>query len=175
MLAARLTSAGSPALRSSGRSSGVEHNLAKVGVEGSNPFARSIFSVRRRPICWARPTRVSRDGHGPICWSSFGNGTTIRFFEERCSSRHAIACAASGGRRRHWLTFPNQGQGRESEASGARRPPILSALPLRACGARSRCYIDADCKGEWLVDQRPSRSVQRYWSLRGRDHCPYHL
>ena len=26
---------------SSGRSSVVEHNLAKVGVEGSNPFARS--------------------------------------------------------------------------------------------------------------------------------------
>jgi hypothetical protein len=29
----------------SGRSSGVEHNLAKVGVEGSNPFARSSFST----------------------------------------------------------------------------------------------------------------------------------
>ncbi len=27
--------------RAGGRSSGVEHNLAKVGVEGSNPFARS--------------------------------------------------------------------------------------------------------------------------------------
>ena len=27
--------------RASGCSSGVEHNLAKVGVEGSNPFARS--------------------------------------------------------------------------------------------------------------------------------------
>jgi hypothetical protein len=27
-----------------GRSSGVEHNLAKVGVEGSNPFARSILT-----------------------------------------------------------------------------------------------------------------------------------
>jgi len=27
--------------RQSGRSSGVEYNLAKVGVEGSNPFARS--------------------------------------------------------------------------------------------------------------------------------------
>ena len=26
-----------------GCSSGVEHNLAKVGVEGSNPFARSSF------------------------------------------------------------------------------------------------------------------------------------
>src|SRR3546814_20702260 len=30
----------------SGRSSGVEHNLAKVGVEGSNPFARSSFSLK---------------------------------------------------------------------------------------------------------------------------------
>jgi hypothetical protein len=29
----------------SGRSSGVEHDLAKVGVEGSNPFARSSFLV----------------------------------------------------------------------------------------------------------------------------------
>jgi hypothetical protein len=28
-----------------GRSSGVEHNLAKVGVEGSNPFARSSFPL----------------------------------------------------------------------------------------------------------------------------------
>ena len=31
----------------SGPSSVVEHNLAKVGVEGSNPFARSIFQVSR--------------------------------------------------------------------------------------------------------------------------------
>ena len=30
---------------SSGRSSGVEHNLAKVGVESSNLFARSSFSM----------------------------------------------------------------------------------------------------------------------------------
>jgi hypothetical protein len=28
-----------------GCSSGVEHNLAKVGVEGSNPFARSKNQV----------------------------------------------------------------------------------------------------------------------------------
>src|SRR5690242_18764876 len=32
-----------PASAQSGRSSGVEHNLAKVGVEGSNPFARSNY------------------------------------------------------------------------------------------------------------------------------------
>src|SRR5207342_2269456 len=38
---ARLERAGPPVQRQSGRSSGVEHNLAKVGVEGSNPFARS--------------------------------------------------------------------------------------------------------------------------------------
>ncbi len=30
-----------PPFTKCGRSSGVEHNLAKVGVEGSNPFARS--------------------------------------------------------------------------------------------------------------------------------------
>src|SRR5438094_4828267 len=29
-----------------GCSSGVEHDLAKVGVEGSNPFARSKFQIR---------------------------------------------------------------------------------------------------------------------------------
>jgi hypothetical protein len=48
-----------PATAQSGRSSGVEHNLAKVGVEGSNPFARSSFIRnfgaswvgRRRPDC----------------------------------------------------------------------------------------------------------------------------
>ena len=46
MLTARLTQTGPPGFRrQSGRSSGVEHNLAKVGVEGSNPFARSSFSI----------------------------------------------------------------------------------------------------------------------------------
>ena len=48
MLGARLTSAEAasncPASAQSGRSSGVEHNLAKVGVEGSNPFARSSLT-----------------------------------------------------------------------------------------------------------------------------------
>src|ERR1700739_2734151 len=33
-----------------GRSSGVEHNLAKVGVEGSNPFARSRFSQENQEV-----------------------------------------------------------------------------------------------------------------------------
>ncbi len=42
-------------LRMSGRSSVVEHNLAKVGVESSNLFARSNFpSVFRRDISLCR-------------------------------------------------------------------------------------------------------------------------
>ena len=40
--------------RQSGRSSGVEHNLAKVGVEGSNPFARSSFLYRNQRISGLR-------------------------------------------------------------------------------------------------------------------------
>jgi hypothetical protein len=44
MLTARLTCRESSVSdRPSGRSSVVEHDLAKVGVEGSNPFARSSF------------------------------------------------------------------------------------------------------------------------------------
>jgi hypothetical protein len=42
--------------RQSGRSSGVEHNLAKVGVVGSNPIARSSFPVPTNPrafLCFA--------------------------------------------------------------------------------------------------------------------------
>ena len=34
----------------SGCSSGVEHNLAKVGVEGSNPFARSSPDIQALKI-----------------------------------------------------------------------------------------------------------------------------
>ena len=57
----------SPRYTPSGRSSGVEHDLAKVGVEGSNPFARSSVPGRSRynlstggteppSVCALRPT-----------------------------------------------------------------------------------------------------------------------
>ena len=42
-------------IRQSGRSSGVEHNLAKVGVEGSNPFARSSVFLTVTLACSAAP------------------------------------------------------------------------------------------------------------------------
>ncbi len=46
-----------------GCSSGVEHNLAKVGVEGSNPFARSKkFLVSQRPLVAPRKRRSAAIG-----------------------------------------------------------------------------------------------------------------
>ena len=42
-----------------GCSSGVEHDLAKVGVEGSNPFARSSFSGVFPAVCTQFTRRVS--------------------------------------------------------------------------------------------------------------------
>ena len=50
-VATRTTPADLPASRR-GCSSGVEHNLAKVGVEGSNPFTRSIFQDVKRADNW---------------------------------------------------------------------------------------------------------------------------
>jgi hypothetical protein len=63
-----------PAAHGCGCSSGVEHNLAKVGVEGSNPFARSncrlcVASVIKITFAQAEPLT-----HGPKlfprCFSS---------------------------------------------------------------------------------------------------------
>src|SRR6266849_6997575 len=48
-----------------GCSSVVEHDLAKVGVEGSNPFARSRFSNGLRGVITASPVRSDSSGkHG---------------------------------------------------------------------------------------------------------------
>ncbi len=41
--------AGAAVIMECGRSSGVEHNLAKVGVVGSNPIARSKFRNAQKP------------------------------------------------------------------------------------------------------------------------------
>src|SRR5262249_23282835 len=59
-----------------GCSSGVEHNLAKVGVEGSNPFARSKFTLLSRV---ATHSRIDEFG---------GAGRTVRY-----SSRVRLADA----------------------------------------------------------------------------------
>src|ERR1700745_2291156 len=48
-----------------GCSSGVEHNLAKVGVEGSNPFARSKLY---------RKNQYLREGRGTVALRRFRHG-----------------------------------------------------------------------------------------------------
>src|SRR5437868_14978547 len=49
-----------------GCSSGVEHDLAKVGVEGSNPFARSIKSMTYATVAAVREFGGSR-GEAAAC------------------------------------------------------------------------------------------------------------
>src|SRR5947209_9518926 len=82
MLGARITSAGQwfSASAQGGRSSGVEHNLAKVGVEGSNPFARSSLSSSVKQRQW---TVVDHSTVAALCllfalgaalYSSVGHG-----------------------------------------------------------------------------------------------------
>ena len=59
-----------------GCSSGVEHNLAKVRVEGSNPFARSNFLHNSNPLTepWLAGTLAAAvAGQHPapeLCWAS---------------------------------------------------------------------------------------------------------
>src|SRR3546814_20583931 len=66
MIAAPSFPAGAtPGQRQSGRSSGVEHNLATVGVEGSNPFARSRLHNNFREIQLSSAGRV---GYENVQW-----------------------------------------------------------------------------------------------------------
>jgi hypothetical protein len=60
-----------------GRSSGVEHNLAKVGVEGSNPFARSNKKLQKTAI----PGGFFMPGkwHGPAPGSTNKARTGMKF------------------------------------------------------------------------------------------------
>jgi hypothetical protein len=67
--------------RQSGRSSGVEHNLAKVGVEGSNPFARSNVN-----------TQVMLDGASTVKHGAIGNSTAKCYLFPLCSNRLLGQC-----------------------------------------------------------------------------------
>ena len=64
--------------RQSGRSSGVEHNLAKVGVEGSNPFARSSF-LENLQIFAFHPERCDRAYASGRGWGCMWNMGAARF------------------------------------------------------------------------------------------------
>jgi hypothetical protein len=84
----------------SGRSSGVEHNLAKVGVESSNLFARSSFSEKmtiRRIVIRKTPdrkggwiTQISRSTI--ILRVSHSEAMTIRRMSARKTSGRELTC-----------------------------------------------------------------------------------
>ena len=62
-----------------GRSSGVEHNLAKVGVEGSNPFARSKISITYiSKICFPALRHDAGEAWGKQTRAHFGASTRIQ-------------------------------------------------------------------------------------------------
>jgi len=76
--------------RQSGRSSGVEHDLAKVGVEGSNPFARSS-AARDQNNSVILPTRKrGRRATGPTDGMGFAHART----PTHSPSRKAIIVSA---------------------------------------------------------------------------------
>ena len=72
-----------------GRSSAVEHNLAKVGVDGSNPFARSIITkvARLKYPCpgggMVDTGDLKSPGHCDRAGSSPASGTINIFFSRR--------------------------------------------------------------------------------------------
>ena len=65
-----------PPQRAGGRSSGVEHDLAKVGVEGSNPFARS--SRFPNLIFFLSPCALQRGVRGIRAASAYGAAGAVQ-------------------------------------------------------------------------------------------------
>ena len=122
-----------------GRSSGVEHNLAKVGVEGSNPSARSSFlqgneaiqMVVRGRFLLPRPPRES--------WGSRGEAA-------ESEKQRAIGCRRHGGHpeatvfrlrdRRQWgvsRSTTKGGFGRHRTSQDTQVMPLLLHWRRRRC------------------------------------------
>jgi hypothetical protein len=74
-----------------GCSSGVEHDLAKVGVEGSNPFARSKILLVRRKLAHRNAAFVLVD------FTHMNAAGRLRVYEadDMCTVRRAVAHAAA--------------------------------------------------------------------------------
>src|SRR5579884_1598787 len=105
-----------------GRSSGVEHNLAKVGVEGSNPFARSNYETAKEP-------RFS---------AAFASGETRSLPERELGRRKSKVSTLEHGhdrssRWRSFLTFPEPDRMDARNGSLAR---CARALPAARCARR---------------------------------------
>ena len=100
--------------RPSGRSSVVEHDLAKVGVEGSNPFARSSFSFQRTLFFVALRRKRLRWGSNPLTsaalWSPAAPPAPV--FPNR-------SCLLPSGAAGHCAFDEAADQGREAAVTGS--------------------------------------------------------
>ena len=76
-----------------GCSSGVEHNLAKVGVEGSNPFARSKFNFQSQGR--ARSSRRGPLSLDPIPGPAWSCSTNSAGGDASSATTRLSRCAAS--------------------------------------------------------------------------------
>ena len=79
-----------------GCSSGVEHNLAKVGVEGSNPFARSnCFSPepeKKAPHGWERNAESLAENNNAEWAGRFCRTNARRLAARRAPVSPAVTC-----------------------------------------------------------------------------------
>ena len=121
--------------RSSGRSSGVEHDLAKVGVEGSNPFARSSAFAAQN--CEAILT-------GKRAWPTWPAARIDSAASPRCELRASnllVPCWATRCRVTPW--FENAGSARDNpKFSQSSHPETSSARgknQFRATGFTCSC------------------------------------
>jgi hypothetical protein len=142
-----------------GRSSGVEHNLAKVGVEGSNPFARSNYVkyldgrttavIRQRyqiGTAGGPETRSSRKPGGPLPRSS-------RAVQLGRNGRLAC-CPTIGARAGYW----------ENRAGRGGRVEIYTR---RAGPRQDQCLVSVEIE-EAIAVQEPQepRSIDpRKWPI----------
>ena len=120
-----------------GRSSGVEHNLAKVGVEGSNPSARSSFlqgneaiqMVVRGRFLLPRPPRESwgssrkRKAAGYRLSPAWGSSRSHGFPPARQAAMGCVALHHEG-----WVWTPSHFPGHPSEAHFASLAPTATRM-----------------------------------------------
>jgi hypothetical protein len=136
-----------------GCSSGVEHNLAKVGVEGSNPFARSISTgIHRQGAlgrlssfrCLLKQTGPFQGWKGPRWLWGHTSLTFIRLnrcFNPDCRAERCLQCSTwpCGGscqpRRRSYVSLhpfkPGRVPGSSSGEIGFRQEPASLSAPIR--------------------------------------------
>jgi hypothetical protein len=124
VLIARLTRWEPPvSSRQSGRSSGVEHNLAKVGVEGSNPFARSSFFLKSSMPCRSSKRSCLLSCGLPLCGRRRGKG----------SPHYSAPARSSAQRRRAPLPWASRNCGPGWDALVRRAPVGCADLAAAFC------------------------------------------